>query len=159
MYFALDCLKMECYMGWGITLEGNGVGGVSWGSGSIGSGCCICCKPSVNAILQTMATTIIWDRLAIGKVDAAVLDPSMTTVNVLFGCWALVNHVAELHAKCTATGLGWCAEESIDLQNVISWLLDRNWLWNRGWRCIRLDMYYKRLRLSLIRSLKCKCQG
>ncbi len=101
-------------MGWGITMEGNGVGGVSWDCGSVGNGCYVCCKPGVNAILQTVAATIIGDRLAIGKVDAAVLDPSTTAVNVLSGCWASANHVAGLSAECTATDPGLRTEEGIN---------------------------------------------
>ena len=101
-------------MGWGIALEGNGVRGMSWDCGSVGDGCYVCCKPGVNAVLQTAAATVIGDRLAIGKVDAAVLDPSTTAVNVLSGYWALVNHVAGLSAECTATDPGLCTKEGVD---------------------------------------------
>ncbi len=87
---------------------------MSWDCGSVGDGSNVCCKPGVNAILQTVATTIIGDRLAIWKVDVAVLDPSMTAVNILSGCWASANHVARLSTECTATDLGLRTKEGID---------------------------------------------
>src|SRR5260221_10252685 len=92
------------------------------------NGCYVCCKPGVNAVLQTVATTVIGDRLTIGNVDAAVLDPSTTAVNMLSGYWASANHVARLSAECTATDPGLCTKEGIDFGGVVSLLLDRNWL-------------------------------
>src|SRR5260221_7766630 len=140
-------------MGWSVTLEGNGVGRVNWDCGSVGNGCYVCCKPGVDAILQTSAATVIGDGLAIGKVNAAILDPSTTVINVFPGCWASADHVAKLCAKCTAAGPGGCAEEGINLRSMVSWLLDGDWLQNGGWGCVRYGMCGKRVRANLVKKL------
>ena len=62
-------------------------------------------------MLQATAAAIIWNLLAIGEVDATILDCGSAGVDILHHAWTALDHVSGLGAECTSIGLLRFAEE------------------------------------------------
>src|SRR5258708_25225494 len=117
-----------------------GVGGDGkgrWdGSGSwVRGGGCIGCKPCVDTVLQSSVAAIVWNRLAIRKVDAAVLDCSTSGFDIFHSSGAVVNYMARLSAECTAIDPGLPVEEGRRFRGEITGVGLLDWKWLGRNRC------------------------